>query len=220
MSERTQARLRAAVVAVAPVVVLIGFLYHPYVGDLTDRAAVADEVAADTTRWAWSHLIAAAGLALTLLLAVSVRSYLRVAGEQTWSFVAIPLLVIGGVMFAALTGVEIGMAAAVEGTAQGEAFADAAEPWMTPLILGGAVVFGLGWLSLATAIYRSEVLSRELTWVVVAALVVLTVALFIPTGWKFYVIGVASVVSAWPLAYQMWAATTTAPMAAEPPSRP
>ena len=218
MSEVTQARLRAGVVAIAPVVLLIGLLYHPYVGDLTDRAALAEEVAADTTRWAWSHLIVAAGLALTLLLAVSVRSYLRAAGEQMWSFVAMPLLVIGGGMFAAITGVEIGAAAAVEGTAQGEAFADAADPWVMPLILGGAVVFGLGWLSLATAIYRSEVLGRELTWVVVGALVALTVAAFIPAGWAFYVIGVAAVVAGWPLAYQMWLDTSEEPVSPAPPA--
>ena len=82
MSEVTQARLRAAVVAVAPAVLLIGFLYHPYVNDFTDQAAFADEVAGDPTRWAWSSIIAAVGLALTVLLVFSLRSYLRAAGEQ------------------------------------------------------------------------------------------------------------------------------------------
>ncbi len=94
MSQLTQARLRVGVVAVAPVVVLIAFLYQPYIADFTDNAAFADEVAADTTRWAWSATIGAAGLALTALLIISLRSYLRAAGEQLWSFIAVPLVVV------------------------------------------------------------------------------------------------------------------------------
>ena len=47
-------------------------------------------------------------------------------------------------------------------------------------------------------------LGRQLPWVVIGALVVLTVALFIPTTWGEYLIGVAAIVASWPLAYQMW----------------
>ena len=95
---------------------------------------------------------------------------------------------------------------------------DATEPWLLPTLLAAAVLFGLGWLSLAAAVYRSQVLSRALTWVVIGALVVLTVAPFIPAGWGEYLIGAGLIVAAWPLVYQMWQETTDAPMAAEPAS--
>jgi hypothetical protein len=218
ISEITQARLRAAVVAIAPVVVLIGFLYAPYVGDLTDSAAAADGVADDTTRWAWSRMVQVVGLALLPLLVFSVRSYLKAAGEQLWSFLAAPLVTVGAVLFAYITGLELGLAPVVEAGASAEAVIDATDPWFIPTLLVAAVIFGLGWLSLAAAIYRSKVLSRELTWVVIAALVALTVAIFIPTGWAFYVIGVGAIVASWPIAYQMWLETTETPVAAAGPA--
>ena len=80
-------------------------------------------------------------------------------------------------------GSQLGLATAIEAGASGEAVIDATEPWFTGIYGVAAVLFGLGWLSLAAAVYRSQVLSRELTWVVIGALVVLTVAPFIPTGW-------------------------------------
>ena len=218
MSELTQARLRAGVVAVAPIVVLFAFLYQPYIADFNDNAAFAGGVAADTTRWAWATTITAVGLALTALLIVSLRSYLRAAGEQLWSFIAVPLVVVGAVLIAYVTGVNLGLANAIEAGASGEAVLKAGEPWFFGTILPTTIIFGLGWLSLAAAVYKSEVLSRQLTWVVVGALVVLTVALFTTTGWGRYVIGVALIAASWPLAYQMWIETREAPMAGAQPS--
>jgi hypothetical protein len=51
MSSTTRARLRAAIVAIAPAVLLAAFVYHPYIANLTDKAAVAAALASDTTRW-------------------------------------------------------------------------------------------------------------------------------------------------------------------------
>ncbi len=218
LSDVTQARLRAAVVAITPVVVLIGFLYAPYIGDLTDNAAIADEVAADSTRWAWAHLVQVIGLALAPLLVFAIRTYLRAAGENLWSFIAVPLVTVGAAFLAFLTGGELLMTAVVETGTSVEEVLDAADPWVTPTIIVAIVMIGLGWLSLAAAIYRSEVLGRELTWVVVAALVVFSVANLIPLGWALYVMGAALIVALWPIAYQMWTETREAPMAAERPS--
>ena len=117
-------------------------------------------------------------------------------------------------------GSQLGLATAIEAGASGEAVIDATEPWFTGIYGVAAVLFGLGWLSLAAAVYRSQVLSRELTWVVIGALVVLTVAPFIPTGWGEYLIGVGLIVAGWPLAYQMWLDTTETPVAAAGPPAP
>ena len=123
----------------------------------------------------------------------------------------------GTVLYAYIAaGGELGLATTIEAGASGEAVIDAGDPWFTGIYLPAAVLFGLGWLSLATAVYRSEVLGRELTWVVIGALVVLAVAPFIPTGWGEYLIGVGLIVAAWPLAYQMWLDTTETPAPAAP----
>jgi hypothetical protein len=50
MSTTTRARCRAAIVAITPAVLLGAFAYHPYIANLTDKAAVAAALASDTTR--------------------------------------------------------------------------------------------------------------------------------------------------------------------------
>ena len=50
MSEIAQTRLRAAVIAITPVVALIGASYHPYIGDLADNAATVRAVDRNTDR--------------------------------------------------------------------------------------------------------------------------------------------------------------------------
>jgi hypothetical protein len=79
-----------------------------------------------------------------------------------------------------------------------------------------SVIFGLGWLSLAMAIYKSRVLPKQQTWASVAGFVVLTVMLFVPMGWALYVAGVAAVVALWPMAYLLWAPSSEGMMMSRP----
>lgn len=60
MSMMTRARFRAAIVAIAPAVLLSALVYHLYIANITDKAAVT------------------AALAF-----LAIRSYLRDAGEAT-----------------------------------------------------------------------------------------------------------------------------------------
>jgi hypothetical protein len=53
-------------------------------------------------------------------------------------------------------------------------------------------------------VMRSRVLSRQLTWLVAGALVVMAAARFVPLGAAQIVIGVAGGVAFRPLAYEMW----------------
>jgi len=53
--DTTRARGRAAIVAVAPAVLLAGFVYHPFLHHPTDPMRIA-AAAADTTRWGIAHL--------------------------------------------------------------------------------------------------------------------------------------------------------------------
>ena len=163
--------------AIAPVVGLIGATYHPYIGDLADNAETAAVVAADPTRWAWAHVIEMGGNVLLVLAVVWIGSYLRASGERLWSFIAVPLITVGIVLFTAVLGMSLSFSAMHEVGAPLEAVMDAVDPWYLPITLVILITAGLGFLSLAAAIYRSRALSRELTWVATAAIVMVALTL-------------------------------------------
>lgn len=206
MSESMRIKLRAAVVALAPVAALIGFLWHPYIADVTDRAAVAAAVGAGATRWAGSHLLLAVAFALAVLAVFALRVYLRGAGEDRWSFVAVPFVTVGMALVIVVLGAE-GVAASAVASVGGDvtAFLAEVEAWLTPTYLLGAALLAAGWLSLAMAVSRSHVLDRPWTGAVAAGLIALAVLAFLPFGWATIGSGVAAVVAFWPLAYRIWA---------------
>ena len=204
MSPRTRARFRAAVAVIAPAVLLAGFLYHPYVASPTDESALAAAIASNTTRWGLSHLAIGIGYGLTVLAFVAIRSYLREAGEERWSALALPFIVVGCSLFTILTGMEFAPLAAAETGGNVEAAQSELTPWFVPILVTGAVSFMLGALGYAVAILRSGLLNAQLTRLVFGSLVVMAAARFVPLGAAQYVIGVASVVALWPLASGMW----------------
>ena len=217
MSTTTRARFRAAIVAIAPAVLLAAFIYHPYIADLTDKAAVAAALASDTTRWGFSHLAVGVGSALAVLAFLAIRSYLREAGEERWSILALPFIVMGSTLFAVLPGMEFAPLAAAEAGADVQAVQAALAPWFLPVLVTGAATFAIGVFAFAKGIADSRILSRRLTWLVVGALVVMAVARLVPVGAvQFYVQGAAGIVALWPLAYEMW----KRPEAARPAGQP
>jgi len=204
MSATTRARFRAAIVAIAPTVLLVAFVYHPYIADLTDKAAVAAALASDTTRWGLSHLTVGVGSGLAVLAFLAIRSYLREAGEERWSILALPFIVMGSTLFAFLPAMEIAMLAAAEVGADVQAVQTALDSWFLPIFLIATITFALGVLGFALGIVRSKVLGPRLTWLVVGAFVVMAAARFVPLGAALYVGGVATILALWPLAYEMW----------------
>lgn len=216
MSATTRARFRAAIVAMAPAVLLAAFVYHPYISDLTDNAAIAAAVASDTTRWGLSHLAVGVGSGLLVLAFLAIRSYLREAGEERWSILALPFIVLGSTLFAFLPAMEIATLAALGTGADVQAVETALDAWFFPILLTAAITFELGVLGFAMGIFRSGVLGPRLTWLVVGALVVMSAARFAPLGAALYVGGVAGVVALWPLAYEM----VKHPEVARPASQP
>jgi hypothetical protein len=216
MSQATRARFGAAIVALAPAVMLAGLFAHPYIATLPDEAAVAEAVAADTTYWGLVHLTAAVASGLLVLAFLAIRSYLREAGEERWSILALPFIVIGSTLFAVLPGMEFAPLAAKAG-ADAEAAQAALASWFIPIMGMGAITFAVGVFAFAKGIANSRVMSRRLTWVVVGALVVLAISRVVPVGAvQFYLQGAAGIVALWPLAYEMW----KRPEAAQPAGQP
>ena len=217
ISATTRARLGAAIVALAPAVMLAGLFAHPYIATLPDEAAFAEAVAADTTYWGLVHLTAAVASGLLVLAFLALRSYLREAGEERWSILALPFIVVGSTLFAVLPGMEFVPLVATEAGADAEAAQAALAPWFIPIMVTGAITFAVGVFAFAKGIANSRVLSRRLTWLVVGALVVLAISRLVPVGVvQFYVQGAAGIVALWPLAYGMW----KRPEAARPAGQP
>lgn len=197
---------RTAALMVAPAVLLAALVAHPHIaGRLPNDDAVAEAVAAGTTRWGVAHLATSVASALIILAFLAVRSYLHEAGEDRFSARGMPFVIIGSTLFAVLPGMEfVPLAAAETGatTAEIAAAQDAIAGWFAPVLLAGAFTFAIGVLSFARAISITTVGSLGLTRIVVAALVVMAVSRFVPlAAAQFYVQGVAAIVALWPLAY-------------------
>jgi hypothetical protein len=221
ISATTRARFGAAIVALAPAVMLAGLFAHPYIATLPDEVAVAAVATADTTRWGLAHLTVGVGSGLLMLAFLAIRSYLRDAGEERWSILALPFIVVGGTLFAVLPGMEFAPLAAAEAGGDVQATQAALAPWFLPILVTGAITFAAGVFAFAKGIADSRVLSRRLSRLVVGALVVMAVARLVPVGaMQFYVQGAAGIVALWPLANEMWKRPEAARSAGQPRPMP
>ncbi|MDQ3662537.1 MAG: hypothetical protein M3454_16095 [Actinomycetota bacterium] len=199
---------RTTVMVVAPVVLLAALVTHPYLsGRLPNDAGVAAAVAAGTTRWGAVHLAITVASGLIILAFLALRSYLREAGEDRFSALGVPFVVIGSTLFAFLPGMEFAPLAVAEAgatTTQIEATQEALAAWFLPVLMTGALAFAIGVLAFARAISIVTVGSRALSRVVVVALIVMAVSRLVPlAAVQFYVQGVAVIVALWPLAFAM-----------------
>lgn len=220
MTAVTKARWQAAAVAIGPAFLTAALLYHPFVARLRDTREVAQAIAADNTRWALAHLAVGIGFGLLLLSFLAVRSYLDNAGEQRWSPIAVPLLVMGTIFFTFLPAMEIAIAAAVRAGADAVAAQTELTTWFVPSLIAGAVTLGAGVLMLAAGIVRSRVFNRSLTRVIAGALVVGAITRFVPVGQALYVGAVATLIALIPIAAQMWSHVSAAEAEARPSFRP
>lgn len=222
MSATAKARWRAVIVAVAPAVLAAGFIYHPYLpGVLPNNAAVAEAVAADTMRWATAHLAAGVGSGLLILAFLAICSHLRERGEERWSALALPFVVIGSTLYALLPAMEFAPVAAVKIGADAAAAQGALGPWFLSILFASAVAFALGAVGFAVAIAQSGGLSSRLAWLVVGMLVVGAAARFVPLSVvQLYVQAAADIVALWPLAYVMRKPATTVRSARPPDTTP
>ena len=217
MSSSTRSHLQAVVTALAPAVLLAGFVLHPFVARPTDAAAIAEAVAAEPTRWGFAHVAIGLGYALSVLAFLAVRIQLGEAGEERWSSVALPFAALGCALLAILPGMEFAPLAAAETGGDPEAAQEELVPWFVPILLTGGIALALGAAGFAMAIARSGVLGAWASRIVVGALLVLAVARFVPLGAAQVVVGVAGIVALWPLAYKQW---EHAVATAEAPPRP
>jgi hypothetical protein len=87
-------------VAVAPLLLLAAFISHPYIGlGPPGEAAVARAAGVSTFRWGIAHLLVGIAGGVVLLAFLAIRSYLRDAGENRWSALAVPFVTIGATLY-------------------------------------------------------------------------------------------------------------------------
>lgn len=207
-SATTNARLRAAILAIAPAVMLFGSGYHPWIGSPADDGffdTLAAAIAAEPTRWWVSHLAVAGGSGLLMLAFLALRSHLREAGEERWSGSGLPFIIMGSTLYALLPAMEFAPLAAIRAGADAAAVQAALVPWFMPILLTSAALFALGVLGFVMGIARGAIVSPAATWTVGAALLVMAAARFFPVGAvQLYVGPVAGIVALWALAYVIW----------------
>ena len=205
MADLTQIRMRALALFVAPVALLVAIIFHPYLEDEFDVPAAAAEVVADPARWVWVHFMLMLAFAAILLAVVALRSLLRTAGEERWSFIAVPLLVGSGTVFIGVWGFEVTVAAVANVGGDVEAVFEETDQWFGPVGLAGYVMFILGWLSMALAVRSSHVLGRRQTWVVLGATVVMLAGLSWPATGGGYLFSFGMMGFTWILGYHtLW----------------
>jgi len=203
MTSTTRLRSQAAILFVAPAVLLAGELYHPYL-EFPRESVVADAAAADPTRWGLAHLVVGVGYGLLAVAFLALRAHLRESGEEPWSARALAPVVLGCSLTAILTGMEFAPLTAAETGGDVEAAQRELLPWFLPIVAASGVAYALGALGFALALVRSGVPSSGWARLVAAALLATAIARFVPLGAAFYVTGVATVVAFWPLAYSLW----------------
>ena len=193
VSATTSARFRAAIVAVAPAVLLAGLS--------TTRMSRTRPMRRRSLRSRRRHALGAhtprhrrgvrAGSAR-----VPRHSPLPSGGGRgRWSVLALPFAVMGSALFMIFTGMEFAPLAAAETGGDMEATQSELIPWFIPILATGAITFTLGALGFAMAVTRNRVLSGQLTRLVVGALVVMAAARFVP-------LGAAHTSSAWPASWR------------------
>lgn len=207
MTERTTSRFRAVITALAPLALLVAFIWHPYIaGRLPNDSAIADAAADDPTRWGLAHLAAGFASGVVILAFIAIRGLIRDLTDDSWSALGLPLIVIGSIFYTLLPGMEFAPLAAIDAGSDAAAAQSALQPWFLPVLLIGAVTFALGVFSFAKGIASLSILSPRLTGLIVVALVILALSRFVPLfAVQGYVQSAAAMIALWPLARRMWA---------------
>jgi hypothetical protein len=202
---RAGGRAKAAIVAVAPAVILAGSALHPFIGlGPPDDATIARAVVSQPTLWGFAHLLIGLGSGLVALAFLAIRSHLRDEGDERWSPVGLAAIVLSSSLYALLPGMEFGALAAAKIGADVRSAQAAIQPWFVPAILVGGLTFALGATRFARAISVIGIGSSRQTRFVVGALMVAGISRLFPlTGAQLYLHAAALVAALWPLSYVM-----------------
>jgi hypothetical protein len=211
MLSSTKRRWQVASLVIGPAVMFVGFALHPHIGNPIDDdflARLATAVLAGPTHWAVAHLIVAVGSGLLILAFLSLRAVLRENGEERWSALGVPFIVMGSTLYALLPAMELAPLASARAGADHEtvqAVQGALFTWFVPTLMTSAVLFAVGAVGFALGVARAGLLGTARTRLVVVALLLTAVSRFVPLSYvQFHVQAVALVLALWPVAHALW----------------
>ncbi len=168
MSEVTRMRLGAAVVAIAPLVLLVGMIVVPLFDPVERGPAFAAVAAGNPARWQWGWLLMATTNGMMILGLFAIRGFLRSAGENLWSVFMLPLGTLAYVWAIFSLGEAFTLPLAIEAGASGEALLGS-ELQVVNVYYLSFVPGLLSRICLLVGIWRSRVLSRPLTWALIVS---------------------------------------------------
>lgn len=200
MSERSRALAGAAVLFIAPVVFGAGIAAHPFVRSYVESDVVADAVAGAPERWHVAHLTLSIGIGLLLVAILVIRSHLRGVGEQRWSVIGTPLLIVGGTLLAGLVGAEVTLAAVVESGGDVHAVLATGVTWA---FVAGMPLFAIGWVCFAAAFWRAPLLPGVRNRVAILAMLTIPVWFLVPQTSASYAYATAILVVSWLVGHQV-----------------
>ncbi|MGH7677689.1 MAG: hypothetical protein ACRENU_04425 [Gemmatimonadaceae bacterium] len=216
VSEQTVARARVSILIAAPLILLAAFVYHPHIVLLPDAEAVAHAVQMDHQRWAIAHFGVGLGAALMSLAYVALRGYLRDIGENRWSAIALPFLVLGSALYVFLPGMEFTVLAASATGGDIVAAQESIDVWFVPIMMSSALInaVGIGFLMRGV----SRVLDFRAKPIILAALALMAISRLVPIGpVHFYVQGLAGLAALWPIAREIARRASTQPVSRSSP---
>lgn len=174
-------------------------------------------MAQDPERVGCAILLFSVGFAMLVLATFSIRLHVRAAGEERYSFYAVPLITVGAVLLMTCLGAEgLGSIGANEAGADGTAYLEEVRDWTLPTQMVAGLLLLLGMIALAASIVRSRVLSENTGRIVAAALVIGATANLLPWGWALYAGSIALLIALLPVASTMWGKGTEGMMEPKP----
>ena len=183
--------LPALRLAAFPVVLTVGILLIPVVEDYSDHDAATRLLSEAPMRWAIGHLVAAAAFGLAVLTAGEVVRALQQPDRRRRARFALWCMGVGAALHAAGLGADgIGPVALLWAEADPQLFFDGSGALVSPLFIGGAVLFGSGQITVIVQAVKDGRLAGSRAELALVTAVFFSLCEALPTGWGLY--GVAA----------------------------
>ncbi len=183
-------RLQIIYILAFPVVLTIGIVLIPVVGDYSDHR-LAEQAVGQTARWFSGHIISAIGFALSILTVGSIDRHLRLSSRSLPGWI-LPWVAVGAGLYAAGLGADgIGPLAVQSAGYSPVIFFDGGI-WVNGIFMAGAPIFGIGLLSVVIGSIRLGLLSGWGRYISLGSAIVFLTAPAILSGWALYGVAVAA----------------------------
>ena len=196
--------------AAFPVVLTVGILLIPVVEDYSDHEAATRLLSEAPVRWAMGHLVAAAAFGLAVLTAGSVVGAIRSDARRRRASFALWFMGLGAALHAAGLGADgVGPIAALWAGADPQTFFDGSASLIPPLFIGGAVLFGVGQITVIVQVVKDGRLAGSRAELALVTAVFFSLCEALPTGWGLYGVAACSLALYLPMIGQLGSPTGT-----------